>query len=307
MFSGSIVAIVTPFLQGQVDLSSFVKLLHFHINQGTHGLVVAGSTGEGTMLTMHERQELLQTALQIASSKFPIIAGCSSGSTHECLVLLEQAQKLGCAAALVVPPYYVKPRREGVLEHFKKITELTHIPILLYNNPGRVGIDLPVDLVLELAQLSHIVGIKDSHPNLTRLALMRKGVYALKKQGKIPQTKPFSVLAGDSSSFAPALALGADGCISVTANVLPGLSAKLYSAWKSEDMATFAKARDDLLKMDSALECDINPVPIKYAVSRLGFCANEMRLPLIPLDSAHVRKVNTVLDHFLISSDQQAA
>ncbi|MBX9976724.1 MAG: 4-hydroxy-tetrahydrodipicolinate synthase [Alphaproteobacteria bacterium] len=295
MFFGSIVAVVTPFVQGQVDVEAFKKLVQFHANEGSHGLVVGGSTGEGSMLTLDERHFLLQTALQGAGSIFPIIAGCSSGSTHECLVLIEQAQHLGCTAALVTAPFYVKPKVDGILEHFKRITEITHLPLILYNNPGRIGVDMPIDLVLELATLPHVIGIKDSHPDITRLAFIRQGIDDLKQQGRIPKTKPFSVLAGDSSSFAPALALGAHGCISVTANVLPGHSAKLYDAWVNEDRVRFSELRDALLRMDTALSHEVNPVPVKYAVSRLGFCYNEVRLPLTPMSAVHYPEVDAAL------------
>ncbi len=305
MFFGSIVASVTPFLQGEVDLPAFKKMIQYQLNGKTHGIVVAGSTGEGSMLTMNERENLIKIALQNASAFVPIIAGCSAGSTHESLALLRQAEDLGCSAALVIPPYYVRPNPEGIVEHFKKLAEHTSIPIILYNNPSRVGVDLSVDLILELARIPSIVAVKDSHPDLSRLAYLRLGIDSLKQKKKIPHTKPFSILVGDSSSFAPALALGADGCISVTANALPQQSYELYYAWKDQDQEKFAMLRDQLLLLDKALSHDTNPIPIKYALSKIGLCTHEMRLPLTPLPLAQRHSIDTVLNTLSFSEKER--
>lgn len=286
MFFGSIVAAITPFKQGKIDLSAFQKVIEHLIQGGSHGIVVAGSTGEGTLLSFEEREELLHTAIHTSSGRVPIIAGCSAASTRESLNLVDQAELLGCSAVLVTPPCYVKPTQKGVIEHYKHIYAHTTIPIIVYNHPGRTGTDITPETIFELAKIPTVVGLKDSHPDLTRVLKFKNGIESLKKQGQLPETKPFSLLIGDSPFFAPYLTLGGDGCISVTANAYPKLSSMLYKAWLEKDMVTFEKIRDQLAPFDDLIGIEVNPTPIKYMMHKLGLCENEFRLPLLPISKS---------------------
>lgn|GEM_PF-325632 len=286
MFSGSIVAAITPFNKGKVDIAAFIEILEHLITKASGAIVVAGSTGEGTALTSSEREELLKTAVKVSAGRVPIIAGCSALSTQDSIELITQSELAGCSAVLVIPPAYVKPTQAGIIQHFQTIYDHTHIPVLVYTNPGRTGVDITVETMLELAKIPTVVGVKDSHPDIARIAQIRLGVESLKASGKIPATKPFSILSGDSITFAAALVMGADGCISITANPYPDLSAALYSAWTKQDLPEFFKIRDMLIPMDAALICESNPIPVKYAMHKLGFCQNELRLPLLPATKA---------------------
>ena len=305
MFLGSIVAVITPFNQGKIDFPAFIKIIGHLIEKGSDALVIAGSTGEGTSLTLDERRDLIKVAIQTAAGRVPIIAGCSAPSTHACIELITQAELLGCSAVLVVPPFYVKPTQSGIVKHFQALYDHTHIPVLVYTNPGRVVVDITIDTMMTLAKIPTIVGVKDSHPDISRIAQIKLGVKALRDAGEIPQTKPFSVLSGDSINFAAALAMGADGCISVTANAYPDLSHALYTAWVKKDMVAFEKARNTLIPLDAAFMVEANPIPIKYAMHKLGFCENLLRLPLTPVTKASEAMIDNAMGN--VSQNQAKA
>ncbi len=295
MFFGSIVAVVTPFKQGKIDFEAFVKILENLIQSGSHAIVVGGSTGEGSLLSFEERKELLALAIYTASGRVPIISGCSTMSTSESINIVDQAEILGCSAALVTPPAYVRPTQRGVIDHFKALYAHTTLPLIIYNNPTRIGMDISVETVLELAKIPTVVAIKDSHPDVSRLSVLRQKIKSMCDQNELPQTKPFSLLSGDSPYFAAALAMGADGCVSITANACPELSVKLYDAWKAGDQKTFEEIRDKLVPVDELMCAEVNPTPIKYIMHKLGFCENEVRLPLHPISKELELRIDRVL------------
>lgn len=272
MFSGSIVALITPFFQGQVDEAALRALVEWQIEQGTHGIVVCGCTGEGALLSVQERQRVLSVTLDAARARIPVIMGCSSPSTAEVIQMVKEAESLGAAAALVVTPYYVKPVPEGVFQHFQAITKASSLPLIVYNHPGRTMIDLPISLLVRLAALPTIVGIKDSGTDLRRPIQLRQEI-----------SKPFCFFSGDDPTAGAYLAKGGDGWISVTANVAPKLCQEMMGAWQSQDLQTFSKVRDRLFPLHEALLLETNPSPLKFAISLLGKCQNELRLPLVPI------------------------
>lgn len=271
LFSGSIVALITPFRNNKIDIDALRKLVLWHIQEGTQAIVACGSTGEAALLTIQEREQVISTVIDAAQGRIPIIAGCGAPSTHDALGMVQQAKELGCAAALVVTPYYVKPTEEGIYQHFKTLNTVD-LPILIYNNPGRSIVGLSVDLVVRLATLSNVVGIKDSCDDLTRVVKMRHRI-----------TKPFSFLSGDDPIATAYLAHGGHGFISVTANVAPKQCQQIVESWEKGDILTFGILRDTLIHLHEAVLRETNPSPIKYAVSTLGYCEETVRLPLVPI------------------------
>lgn len=271
MFSGSIVALITPFFQGQVDEEALRALVEWQIQQGTQAILVCGCTGEGPLLSQQERNQVLSCSIDAAQGRVPIIMGCNSPSTTEVVQMVKEAESLGAAAALVITPYLVKPMPEGVFQHFQEISKASSLPIIVYNHPGRVGIDLPISLLARIAALPNVVGIKDSGTDMRRPLQLRQAV-----------SKPLCFFSGDDPTSAAYLAKGGDGWISVTANVAPKLCKDMMIAWQNQDFKTFSSLRDRLFPLHEALVVETNPSPLKFALSLLKKCENELRLPLVP-------------------------
>ncbi|MGV8947838.1 MAG: 4-hydroxy-tetrahydrodipicolinate synthase [Candidatus Paracaedibacter sp.] len=290
MFSGSIVALITPFFQGQVDEAAIRALVEWQIQQGTHGIAVCGSTGEGALLSVSERHQVLSATLDAARNRIPVIMGCSSASTTEVIQMVKDAKSLGATAALTITPYYVKPMPEGVFQHFQEITKASSLPLIIYNHPGRTSIDLPISLLARLAALPTVVGIKDSGSDLRRPMQLRQEIL---RQGI---SKPFCFLSGDDPTAGAYLANGGDGWISVTANVAPKLCQEMIKAWQTQDLQMFSMIRDQLYPLHEALLVETNPSPLKFAVSLLDKCQNELRLPLVPVSSASEEQIRKVMD-----------
>lgn len=281
--SGSIVALITPFNNNEIDVDAIKKLVEWHIAEGTQAIVACGSTGEAALLTQPERKLVLETVVATANKRIPIIAGCGAPSTYETLSMITEAKEIGCDAALVVTPYYVKPTPEGVWQHFKALNDVG-LPIILYNNPGRAVTPLSVDTVVRLAELPMVIAIKDSCEDLTRVVKMRQRI-----------TKPFSFLSGDDPIATAYMAQGGDGVISVSANVMPRLNQELMNAWAIKDYAKFAELRDKLLPIHESMFVETSPSPIKYAVSKLGFCKPDVRLPMVPVTDGGKKVVDQAL------------
>lgn len=279
MFSGSIVALITPFLNEEIDIAALKKLVNWHIDQGTNGFVVCGSTGEAALLNRAERRLVIETVIQENAKRLPIIIGCGAPSTHETIEMMSEAKALGADAALVVTPYYVKPTPEGIFQHFKTLNDTVDLPVIIYNNPGRAVVGLSIDLVVRLAELPNMVAIKDSCDDLTRVIKMRRQI-----------SKPFSFLSGDDPIATAYLAQGGDGVISVSANVVPKLCRQMVEAWKNRDLDQFAALRDKLLPFHEAMFIEASPAPVKYVTSQLQLTTDEVRLPLVAASNA-VRKV----------------
>ncbi len=276
MIKGSIVAIVTPMLaDGSLDLPAFKALIDFHIEQGTDAIVVVGTTGESPTVDVVEHELLISTAVQHAAKRIPIIAGTGANSTREAIELASFAKTAGAAASLTVVPYYNKPTQEGLYQHFKAIAEAVDMPHILYNVPGRTVADMSNDTVLRLAQIPNIVGIKDATGNIERGSDLI---------ARAP--KDFAIYSGDDASTLALMLLGAHGTISVTANVAPKLMHEMCAAALANDVLTARAIHFKLLALHRHLFVEANPIPVKWAVARMGMMQNTIRLPLTPLSAA---------------------
>jgi 4-hydroxy-tetrahydrodipicolinate synthase len=275
MIKGSIVAIVTPMQEDEsLDLAAFRALIDFHIAEGTDGIVVVGTTGESPTVNVEEHEKLIQTAVDHAAKRIPIIAGTGANSTREAIELAAFAKRIGADASLTVVPYYNKPTQEGMFRHFKAVAEAVDMPHILYNVPGRTGCDMGNDTVLRLAQIPNIVGIKDATGGIER-------------GSDLLQRAPgnFAVYSGDDASTLALMLLGAVGTISVTANVAPRLVHEMCAAALNGDVGKAREINYRLLGLHRHLFVEANPIPVKWAVARMGKMKNVLRLPLTPLSA----------------------
>ncbi|MFA6062771.1 MAG: 4-hydroxy-tetrahydrodipicolinate synthase [Gallionella sp.] len=276
MIKGSIVAIVTPMHEeGSLDLPSFRALIDFHIEQGTDAIVVAGTTGESPTVDVEEHASLIAEAVKHVAGRIPVIAGTGANSTREAIELAAFSQRAGADASLTVVPYYNKPTQEGLYLHFKAIAEAVDMPHILYNVPGRTVADMSNDTVLRLAQIANIVGIKDATGNIER------GSDLLQRA-----PKDFAIYSGDDASTLALMLLGAHGTISVTANVAPKLMHEMCMAALAGDLTRAREINFRLLGLHRNLFVEANPIPVKWAVSRMGLIKNTLRLPLTPLSAS---------------------
>ena len=276
MIKGSIVAIVTPMnADGSLDLAAFRALIDFHIEQGTDAIVVVGTSGESPTVDVIEHELLIQVAVDHAAKRIPVIAGTGANSTREAIELAAFSKKAGADASLTVVPYYNKPTQEGLYQHFKAIAEAVDMPHILYNVPGRTVADMSNDTVLRLAQIPNIVGIKDATGNIGRGSdlLLRA-------------PKDFAIYSGDDASTLAMMLLGAHGAISVTANVAPKLMHEMCIAALNGEIAKAREINFRLLGLHLDLFVEANPIPVKWAVARMGMMQNFLRLPLTPLTPA---------------------
>ena len=279
MIKGSIVAIVTPMHEdGSLDLEALRALIDFHVEQGTDGIVVVGTTGESPTVDVEEHELLIAEAVKHAARRIPVIAGTGANSTREAIELAAFSKKAGADASLSVVPYYNKPTQEGLYRHFKTIAEAVDMPHILYNVPGRTVADMNNDTVLRLAQISNIVGIKDATGNIER------GSDLLQRAALLKRTNgDFAVYSGDDASTLALLLLGAHGTISVTANVAPKLMREMCAAALRGEVDKAREINFRLLGLHRNLFIEANPIPVKWAVARMGKVKNTLRLPLTPL------------------------
>lgn len=274
MFSGSITALITPFRDGKVDEAAFQALVDWQIGEGTHGLVPCGTTGEASMLTHDEHRRVVELCVEAAAGRVPVIAGAGSNYTDRGVELAKDLKNVGADALLVVAPYYVKPNQEGLYRHFRAIHDATDLPMVLYNIPGRCAVDVSVECMARLhADLERFVAIKDATGDLARVAAQRDAL-----------GKDFCQLSGEDMTALAYNAMGGRGCISVTANVAPGLCAEMQEATLAGDMARALEVHDRLVPLHAALFADASPGPVKFAASLLGLCSGELRLPMTPPD-----------------------
>ena len=275
MFKGSNVALVTPFKNNKLDEENYIKLINFHLENGTNGLVPAGTTGESPTLSHQEHQKVIELCINESKGKIPVIAGTGSNSTEEAISLTKHADKVGANGALIVTPYYNKPTQEGLYQHYKKINDSCGIPIIIYNIPSRSVIDMSVDTMARLFELKNIVGVKDATGNLNRVDEQ------LKKMGK-----EFIQLTGEDGNVLEFNRRGGVGCISVTANIAPKLCSDFqkYSKSKSDNEIKESERIDQILQpVHKSLFVESNPSPVKYAAKLLGLCDDEVRLPLVKI------------------------
>tara|TARA_B100000287_G_scaffold73292_1_gene64968 strand:- start:460 stop:1344 length:885 start_codon:yes stop_codon:yes gene_type:complete len=287
MFKGSNVALVTPFKNNKLDVESYIKLINFHIENGTNGLVPAGTTGESPTLNHDEHNEVIELCIKESNGKLPVIAGTGSNSTEEAISLTKHAEKSGADGALVVTPYYNKPTQEGLYQHYKAINDNTSLPIIIYNIPSRCVIDMSVDTMARLFELKNITGVKDATGDLNRLD------QTINKLGS-----EFINLTGEDGLAYEFNKRGGVGVISVTANIAPKLCSDLqkYSKSKSDNEIKEAERIDQMLQpLHKSLFIESNPAPVKYAAKLLGLCDDEIRLPLVKIKKKTQEEVKKAL------------
>ena len=275
MFKGSNVALITPFKNNKLDVEAYIKLIHFHMDNGTNGLVPAGTTGESPTLSHDEHQQVIDLCIKESNGKNPVIAGTGSNSTDEAISLTTHAEKAGADAALVVTPYYNKPTQEGLYQHYKSINDKCGIPIIIYNIPGRSVIDMSVDTMSRLFELKNIVGGKDATGDLDRVDQQ------LKKMGK-----DFIQLTGNDDNAFEFNKRGGVGAISVTGNIAPKLCSefqKFSVSFNFEEKKEAEKLDKILQPIHQAMFIESNPSPVKYAAKLLGLCDDSVRLPLVKI------------------------
>lgn len=285
---GIFTALVTPFRDGELDEKAFKKLVDFQIAGGVNGIVPCGTTGEAPTLSYEEHEKVIELAVKYAGGRIPVIAGTGSNSTKEAIELTESAKKLGADLCLLTTPYYNKPTQEGLIQHYTAIAQSVPIPLILYNIPGRTGINMTPETIASLAKVRNIVGIKEAAGSLTQTS----EIYRLTK-GR------FTILSGDDNLFLPMLSVGAAGVISVLSNIMPKEMRSLYKAFVIDgDIARSIKLHTKLMPAFQAIFVETNPIPIKEALYLMGMVAREYRLPLCPLSEKNALFLKGILDEY---------
>ena len=287
MFKGSNVALITPFKNNKLDEDSYIKLINFHLENGTNGLVPAGTTGESPTLSHDEHQKVIQLCVSETKNKVPVIAGTGSNSTEEAISLSKHAEKAGADGILIVTPYYNKPTQEGLYQHYKSITDNCGLPIIIYNIPSRSVVDMSVDTMARLFELKNIVGVKDATGDLNRV-----------DQQKAKMGNEFIQLTGNDDNAFEFNKRGGVGSISVTANIAPKLCSEFQKFSKSNSDNEFKEAQrlDQMLQpLHKTLFIESNPSPVKYAAKLLGLCGDEVRLPLVRITTNSQEEVKKAL------------
>ncbi|WP_226551092.1 4-hydroxy-tetrahydrodipicolinate synthase [Celeribacter naphthalenivorans] len=286
MFKGSIPALVTPFKNGELDVDTLKRLVEWHIEEGSAGLVPVGTTGESPTLSHAEHEKVIEIVVETAAGRVPVIAGAGSNNTQEGIRLIKHAAKVGADAALVVTPYYNKPTQKGLIAHFSAMHDAAELPIVIYNIPGRSVIDMTTDTMAQLSKLPRIVGVKDATGDLSR----------------VPKTRmacgpEFCQLSGEDATALGFNAHGGVGCISVTANVAPKLCAEMQAACALGDYAKALKITDKLMPLHLAIFMEPGVCGAKYAMSLLGLCSDDVRLPLTPLSDDTKAAIKSAMEH----------
>ena len=287
MFKGSNVALITPFKNNKLDVDNYIELIHFHIKNGTNGLVPAGTTGESPTLSHEEHEKIIELCINETKGKIPVIAGTGSNSTKEAISLTKHAEKVGADGALVVTPYYNKPTQEGLYQHYKAINDNCGIPIIIYNIPSRSVIDMKVETMARLFELKNIIGVKDATGDLNRV-----------NQQKEKMGNEFIQLTGEDGNVLEFNRRGGVGCISVTANIAPKQCSDFqkFSLSKNNNEVKEAERINDLLQpVHKALFIESNPSPVKYAAKLLNLCSDDVRLPLVKITDSTKEAVKKAL------------
>jgi 4-hydroxy-tetrahydrodipicolinate synthase len=287
MFKGAFTALVTPFSGGQIDAQALRDHVDFQIEKGIDGLVPCGTTGEASTLSHDEHIEVVRITVEHAAGRVPVIAGSGSNSTSEALELTGRVKDIGADACLMITPYYNKPTQEGLYQHFSTIAGKVDIPIILYNVPGRTGVNMLPETVARLAKIPNIVGLKDATADL-------------KQASYNCQLTPddFTILSGEDALVYPLMAVGGSGVICVTSNILPGEMAQLCRDFLKGDVAQAQKMHHKLLPMCDALFVETNPIPVKAALAMMGRIKNELRLPLVPISDKGAETLRAAISEF---------
>ena len=286
LFKGAITALVTPFRDGEVDEAAFRALVERQVSEGVHGVAPVGTTGETATLTTVEHRRVVEMCVEVAAGRVRVIAGAGSNSTAEAIEHVRHAKAVGADGALVVAPYYNRPSQEGLYRHYAAIAEAVEMPVVIYNVPTRTGVDIATDTVIRLAALPNMVGVEDATGDMARPTLMRAAC-----------GEDFALLSGDDPSALGYVAHGGHGVISVTSNVAPAASARRMALALAGDFAGARELQAALIGLDRGLFADASPAPTKWALSRLGLCSEEVRLPLAPCSDAAKPVVEQAMRH----------
>jgi len=287
MFTGSIVALVTPLKNGAVDWQSLEALVEFHLENGTHGIVPCGTTGESATLSHHEHDEVIRAVIKAVKKRIPVIAGTGSNSTDEAVRLTREAEKSGADGALMISPYYNRPTQDGIYQHYKRVASEVGIPIIIYNIPGRTGSKIEPETLARLAEVENIAGVKEATGSVDQ------AIDVIRLCGD-----RFAVYSGEDSLIFSLMALGGKGVVSTVANIAPKETAQLTEACL---MGDWEKGRDiqfKLVPLIRSLFIETNPIPVKTALSLMGKCTAELRLPLTPMAEGNLQKLTVAMRHF---------
>jgi len=287
MFKGSIVAIVTPFKNGQVDENAYRKLIEFQIENGTSAIVPCGTTGESATLNVNEHARVIDIAVAAVNKRVPVIAGTGGNSTREAIELSKHAKEVGADATLQVTPYYNKPTQEGLFRHYEAILKEVPLPQVLYNVPGRTSVNLLPETVARLAKFPEIVAIKEASGNVGQMADV------VRMAGE-----NITLLSGDDNLTLPVLAIGGKGVVSVAANIVPADTANLVKAWAEGNVEEAKALFYKLLPLCKAMFFETNPIPVKTSAALMGLIRDEMRLPMCPMAPSNLEKLKTVLTDY---------
>lgn len=290
MNTNTYTAIITPFKNNKIDKNALEKIIEMQYNGGVDGIVPCGTTGESPTLSHDEHNEVIEICTKISKKKLKIMAGTGSNSTEEAVIMTKHAKKAGVDSCLIVTPYYNKPNQEGIYQHFKELNKC-NIPLILYNIPGRSVINITDETIAKIAKLENVIGIKDATGDLARIASLRLLI-----------KKDFLYLSGEDSTAVGFNAMGGNGIISVTANIVPKMISDLQKATISGNYKIALQIQDSLTNLHMAMFCETNPIPVKYAVSLLKICSHEIRLPLCqPSESSQIRIKNELKKLKIIS------
>ncbi|HVB96311.1 MAG TPA: 4-hydroxy-tetrahydrodipicolinate synthase [Chloroflexota bacterium] len=284
MFSGCLVAMITPFRNGEIDEPALRRLVQFHLDNGTDGLVPCGTTGESVSMSEEEQLRVIEIVVETVDHKIPVIAGTGTNSTAKTIKLTKAAQKLGADAALLVTPYYNKPTQQGLFLHFEAVAQATDLPIVLYNVPGRTSVNMLPETVARLAKIPTIVAVKEASGSMDQASQIIESC---------PES--FSVLSGDDSLTLPLLSLGGTGVISVVGNIAPAAMVELVRSYRQGNVARARELHYQLFELCRAMFYETNPIPVKTAAGMLGLCEPELRLPMCPMSEANRKKLADIV------------
>ena len=283
-FSGAFTALITPFKNGAVDEDAFVKLVEWQIEQGIHGLVPVGTTGESPTLSHEEHDRVIELCVKTAAGRVPVIAGAGSNSTSEAVRLAKHAEEVGADGVLIVSPYYNKPTQAGLFAHFNAVAEAVSVPVIVYDIPGRSIVRVDDDTMAELATIKNIAGVKDAVGDAARPTRLLNLI-----------GEDFAQLSGEDATCLPYLAAGGHGCISVVSNIAPALCAQMHEAFAKGDIARAMEINRQIMPLHDGMFTEASPGPVKYAASLLGICEPDTRLPLVEISSASKQVVEEAL------------
>jgi len=287
MFKGSIVAIITPFKDGKIDEETYRELIEFQIENGINAIVPCGTTGESATLSMEEHSRVIDIAIKAVNKRVPIIAGTGGNNTTEAIELTKHAKSAGADASLQVTPYYNKPTQEGLYQHFKAIANAVPLPQVLYNVPGRTGVNMLPETVARLAEMPEVVAVKEASANLGQMAEI------VRLAGE-----KITLLSGDDNVTLPVLALGGKGVISVVANIVPKDTADMVNAWEEGNVERAKELFYKLFPLCQAMFYETNPIPVKTSLALMGKIQDELRLPLVPMASANLERLKKALQDY---------